>query len=460
MLESFKTHRLAAHSVEFVSDRTDFRPSLDGELIGPGSPGSAAIPHPVNLTSRPVRPRLVVRCRSVSDVAGAVRYAAAAGDRLVPRGGGHGFAGRSSTDGILLDLSGLDDIAVAEDGTALIGGGARLSQVYAALHADGRTLPAGCGPTVGIAGLTLGGGIGLLGRKYGLTCDHLVGAQVVLPDGSVVECDDDHEPDLFWSLRGAGGGQFGVVTSLRFDTIAEPTMTRIEAHWSDIDLEELVSAWQAWAPDAPDELTLNLTLVSAAGAPVGATLFGASTLVEGRTRELLQEVIGRAGVAPTLELRAGLPYRRLKDTFADLDARDLPERALRIRSEFFSDAMGHGTLASLLAQLSDPTTMGRRQLTFTAMGGAYNRVAEDATAFAHRSERFLLEHIADAADPWVDGSWATAHADGSGRVYPNFPDPTLDDWAAAYHAGNYPRLAAVKNAYDPHRFFDFPQAIR
>ena len=103
--------------------------------------------------------------------------------------------------------------------------------------------------------------------------------------------------------------------------------------------------------------------------------------------------------------------------------------------------------------------MGRRQLAFTAMGGAYNRVAEGATAFAHRSERFLLEHIGDAADPWVDRSWATARADGSGRVYPNFPDPALDDWAAAYHAGNYPRLAAVKNAYDPHRFFEFPQAI-
>jgi hypothetical protein len=103
--------------------------------------------------------------------------------------------------------------------------------------------------------------------------------------------------------------------------------------------------------------------------------------------------------------------------------------------------------------------MGRRQLAFTAMGGAYNRVAEEVTAFAHRTERFLLEHIGDAADPWVDRSWATARADGSGRVYPNFPDPALDDWAAAYHAGNYPRLTTVKNAYDPHRFFDFPQAI-
>jgi hypothetical protein len=172
---------------------------------------------------------------------------------------------------------------------------------------------------------------------------------------------------------------------------------------------------------------------------------------------LLQEFIDRAGVAPTIELRAGLPYHQLKSTFADPP--DLPERAQRMRSEFFSDSMAQRTLASLLTQLGEPRTMGRREITFAAMGGAYNRVAADATAFAHRSERFLLGHIAEAADPWVDDSWATAHADGSGHVYPNFPDPALDDWAAAYHAGNYPRLAAVKNAYDPHRYFDFPQAI-
>ena len=354
-------------------------------------------------------------------------------------------------------MSGLDGISVADDGVATIGAGARLGQVYAGLHAYGRTLPAGCGPTVGITGLTLGGGIGLLGRMHGLTCDRLVGARVVLADGSVVDCDHDREPDLFWGLRGAGGGQFGVVTSLRFDTVPEPLTTRIEARWSGIALEQLVSAWQAWAPDAPDELTVNLSLVSEPGAAVQATLYGASVLEEGSTGDLLQELIDRAGVAPTLELRTGLPYSHLKRTFAD--PRDVPERALRIRSEFFSHSLAQGTLASVLTRLGEPRTTGRRELAFTAMGGAYNRVAADATAFAHRSERFLLEHIAEAADPWVDGSWATAHADGSGRVYPNFPDAALDDWAVAYHAGNHPRLAAVKNAYDPHRFFEFPQAI-
>jgi FAD/FMN-containing dehydrogenase len=440
-----------------VSSLTEFGNSLDGELFSPDSSGYEAIRRPVNAAYWEVRPRLVVVCRSVSDVIRAMAYATATGDRIAPRGGGHSFAGRSSTDGIVLDLSGLDGIRVADDRIATIGAGARLAQVYAALHTYGRTLPAGCGPTVGITGLTLGGGIGLLGRKHGLTCDRLVGAQVVLPDGSVVDCDHNREPDLFWGLRGAGGGQFGVVTSLRFDTVPEPMTTRIEAHWSDVAFEELVSAWQAWAPEAPDELTVNLALESEPGAPVQATLFGAPTLDEGSTRELLQEFIDRAGVAPMIELRGGLPYHHLKDTFAD--PRDLPERALRIRSEFFSHAMSHRTLASLLTQLDDPATVGRRQLTFTAMGGAYNRVAKDATAFAHRGERFLLEHVADATDPWVDRSWAAAHADGSGHVYPNFPDPALEDWASAYHAGNYSRLAAVKHAYDPHRFFDFPQAI-
>ena len=381
----------------------------------------------------------MVRCRTVEDVVHAVRTA----DTVTPRGGGHCFVDRVPADGTVLDMSGMAGISVAPDGTATIGAGAVLAQVYTELHAHGRTLPAGCGPTVGIAGLTLGGGIGLLGRLHGLTCDRLTGAQVVLADGSVVTCDDDREPDLFWALRGAGGGQFGVVTALRFATVAEPVTTRIEAH-PDVPAAELAAAWQSW--DLPDEITVNLTLASGPDGRIHATLFGASTVDEAATRALLPVAAG---------LRGGLAYHRMKDSFAG--PREIP--AHRMRSEFFDRPLTENTLAALLAGLAEPRASGRRELTFTVMGGAYNRVAPAATAFAHRGQRFLLEHIATPDDPWLDRSWTTAHADGSGRVYPNFPDLALTDPASAYHAGNAERLRAVKAAYDPKRFFDFPQAI-
>jgi FAD/FMN-containing dehydrogenase len=383
-------------------------------------------------------PRLVVVCRSVADVVDGLRQGAASGERVVPRGGGHCFARRSSTDGIVLDLSGLDEISV-RDGLVTVGAGVRLGALYAELHRYRRAVPGGCGPGVGIAGLTLGGGIGLLGRKYGLTCDRLVGVQVVLADGRVVECSESSEPELFWALRGAGGGQFGVVTSLRFASVPEPVMTRIEARWSGVDLAELVSVWQEWAPDAPDEVTVNLSLRAD-----GARLFGASMLGVAATRELLSAFAG------SVELRGGLPYAEVKSSFAD----PLERPALRMRSEFFTSSLRGGTVASLMGELS-----AGRELAFTAMGGAYNRVATDATAFAHRSSRFLLEYVSEVGDPWVDASWATAHVDGSGGVYPNFPDPALEDWASAYHGSNYARLQAVKRAYDPQRFFAFSQGI-
>ncbi|TWD79111.1 FAD/FMN-containing dehydrogenase [Kribbella amoyensis] len=418
---------------------------LDGELYSPESPGYDLVRRPVDPRYGDVRPQYVVRCASVADVVRAISSARSSNLRLVPRGGGHCFAGRSSTDGVVLDLSNLNGLSVDPDGIATIGAGARLAEVYSGLHSAGRALPAGCGATVGITGLTLGGGIGLIGRKYGLTCDRLVRAQVVLADGRIVECDEDHEAELFWALRGAGGGQFGVVTSLRFATIAEPTACRIEAYPRD-DVEQLVAAWQTWAPDAPDELTVDLALIAEPGEPLRTRLFGASLLNETATRALLRELVDQVDLVPAM------PYHRLKSSFSDPPE----ERVMRSRSEFFSRPLSDA--ASLLAEVGTPSK-SRRELSFTAMGGAYNRVAEDATAFAHRNERFLLDHVGSTDDPWIDASWAIAHRDGSGRVYPNFPDAALDDGPTAYHAGNLARLRVVKRTYDPDRFFDFPQAI-
>ncbi|MEV1132296.1 BBE domain-containing protein [Agromyces sp. NPDC049794] len=282
-----------------------------------------------------------------------------------------------------------------------------------------------------------------------------------MADGRIVECDGDHEPDLFWALRGAGGGQFGVVTSLRFDTVDEPIASHIEAVWSAVAPGDVMSAWQEWAPDAPAGITANLSVVAEPGEPTTIALMGASLLGHAVTRDVLEEFSAAAGVARVNDIHPAESYSRLKSTLAaHQDPREDDAVGLCIRSESFSRLMRPNTIESLLAELTDGTSTARRQLNFTAMGGAYNRVAESATAFAHRDERFLLEHIEPmAGSGWVDRSWKIAHADGSGRVYPNFPDPQLDDWPRAYHGGNFTRLATVKNDYDPDRLFDFPQSL-
>lgn len=435
------------------------RAALDGDLLTPTSPGYDDARLPPIPRYRGVRPRAVVRCTSTRDVVRALAFAGASSTHVVPRGGGHCFAGRSSTKGLLLDLGRLDTVTVDVDGRATIGAGARLGQVYDALHERGRTIPAGCGPTVGITGLTLGGGLGLLGRRHGLTCDALISAQIVLADGRRVDCDADQEPELFWALRGAGGGQFGVVTSLVFATLPEPRATRFELRWpSPTAAAAVVAAWQDWAPVAPDDITANLTIVAEPDGSLRTGVFGAALRDADATSALLAELVAAVGTRPDAHLRVGIPFRDLKRSFAELDSRDDGTRLTASRSEFFARPLPVAAIAALLNELiTEP--YGQRELNFTAMGGAYNRVAPSATAFVHRSERFLLEHVDEDNTRWVDRSWAIAHAHGSGRVYPNFPDPQLDKWTDAYHGANLARLVAAKQAYDPDRLFRFPQAL-
>ncbi|MEP6851114.1 MAG: FAD-binding oxidoreductase [bacterium] len=433
--------------------------ALNGNLLTPGSSAYDAARRPALARYRDVRPRAVVQCASTRDVARTIAYARTTGLHAVPRGGGHCFAGRSSTEGLVVDLGRLNAIAVDADGRATIGAGARLTQVYDALHQHARTIPAGCGATVGIAGLTLGGGLGLLGRMHGLTCDALVSAHVVLADGRLVECDTEREPELFWALCGAGGGQFGVVTSLVFATVAEPRATRFELCWPDAAAAAVIAAWQHWAPVAPDDITANLTVVTEPGHPLRVVVFGAALRDGEATSTLLDELVGGVGTRPETQAQDGMAFRDLKRSLADLDPRESSARVTTSRSEFFACPLPAAAIAALLDELATRPPNERRELNFTAMGGAYNRVAPDATAFVHRNEHFLLEHVTDGSARWADRSWAIAHDHGSGRVYPNFPDPALNDWADAYHGGNLARLVAAKQCYDPDRFFRFPQAV-
>jgi FAD/FMN-containing dehydrogenase len=456
---------------------------IDGEVVLPGSPGYEAVRKPAVALFQETRPRAVVRCKTPDDAAATVALARRSGLPAAVRSGGHCFAGRSSTEGIVIDVTPMRSVSVA-DGVATVGSGTRLGDLYDSLVEREVIIPGGCGPTVGIAGLTLGGGLGILGRRYGLTCDHLVGAQVVLADGRVVECDQRHDQELFWALRGAGGGNFGVVTSLRFRTVPAPVVTSFHLVWPERHVAEVVQAWQDWAPEAPDELAASLLVTVAADLdrPPAANLFGTMLGTESDATALLSEVVARVGADPASASLQHLSIREAKRYLAELgqvmtgeatpDGQPPPPAYPYSKSEFFRRPLPAEAVAALVDHLVDGRVQGQsRELDFTPWGGAYNRVPTDATAFAHRDERFLLKQAAvvhagtppaarEAARSWLARSWALAHPWGSGGVYPNFPDPGLADWEHAYHGDNYDRLARVKASYDPDDFFSFPQSVR
>jgi FAD/FMN-containing dehydrogenase len=456
--------------------------AIDGHVVLPGSADYESVRKPVMARFEHLRPVAVVQCATPADIAATL--AVVRGLRLPTaiRSGGHSVAGRSSTDGVVLDVTPMRSVVVAGD-VATVGAGVRLGDLYDALAEHGLTIPAGCGPSVGIAGLTLGGGLGILGRKHGLTCDHLLAAQVVLADGRIVECDEHRDEELFWALRGAGGGHFGVVTSLVFRILPAPATTVFHLVWPPAAAAAVVQAWQTWAPDAPDELdaTLRLTAAGDGERAAGVEVVGSVLDGEADAAELLGELIDRVGADPMEASRRHMAHRAAKrylEGLGSVEDRERlgPERSpqpgyLYSKSEFFRRPLPGRTVATLVEHLTQGLAPGQsREVDFLPWGGAYNRVPTDATAFAHRGERFLVQHLVrvnpdpapaerGAARDWLARSWTLVHPWGSGGVYPNFPDADLQDWAHAYHGRNYDRLRRVKAAYDPGGFFRFHQSL-
>jgi hypothetical protein len=367
---------------------------------------------------------------------------------------------------------------VASDGIATVGAGARLSELEAGLARHELAIPAGSCPAVGIAGLTLGGGLGILGRTYGLTSDQLVQAQVVVADGRIVECDERRDEGLFWALRGAGAGQFGVVTSFVFRTVPAPTMTCFKLGWPHAHSAGLLEAWQSWAPSAPDELAASLLLNVPADfeQPPTTTLFGASLGAKDETERVLDELVGRTGADPTSVSIEPLQYTAAKrylwdnapgvEPSAAGSAGAEPRPALAFnKSEFFRRELPPEAIAALVDQLAAGRAPGQaRELDFTPWGGAYTRLAPEATAFPHRMERFLLKHAVgldtdvstprpDAARDWLKRSWELVHPWGSGGVFPNFAEPGLTNLATAYYGTNRQRLLGIKAQYDAENLF-------
>src|SRR5437870_6633542 len=255
--------RLARASAGGIYD--ELASGLRGEVVLPSSSAYDQARLLFDTRFDTVMPRAIVFCESTADVQRTVRWAREHAVRIVPRAGGHSYGGYSTTTGVIVDVSRLNGITLDPDRRAIVGAGARLIDVYQKLALHGRTVPAGSCPTVGIAGLALGGGVGFASRKYGLTCDNLLEATVVLADGSAVVANAHAHSDLYWALRGGGGGNFGIVTRLAFRTNPAPAVCTYSMEWPWSDAKDVVRAWQAFAPHAPDGLSSVLSVSASAG---------------------------------------------------------------------------------------------------------------------------------------------------------------------------------------------------
>ena len=446
----------------------DLTAALEGEVVLPGSPRYDAVCRPQIARFHDVRPEAVVLCRTPEDVGEAIAFARRSDIEVAVRSGGHDFAGRSSGPGMVLDLTPMRSLELS-DGLASVGPGFRLGDLYAALAQHEVTIPAGCGATVGIGGQALGGGLGLLGRSRGLTSDQLVAAEVVLADGRVVDCDEQHHEDLFWALRGAGALGLGVVTRVTLRTLPEPAATAFHLKWPYERAAALIGAWQEWSPTGPDALAASLlvTVGGEAGADPVVHLFGSMLGSETETAALLDEFVSVAGAEPASSERAHMRYGSLKSYLAERGPGDQEDEdgLPYMKSEFFGEPLPSAAVEALVELFVRGRRPGEaRKLDFMPWSGAYNRVPPDATAFPHRDELFLLEHsvvvpagseaaATEAARAWLSDSWELVHPSGSGGVYANFPDPDLPDEHRAYWGSNLERLRSVKEKYDPERVF-------
>jgi FAD/FMN-containing dehydrogenase len=422
-----------------------------------------------------IHPEAIVFAETVEDVAHTIRWARRHRVHLVPRSGGHSYGGYSTTTGVVLDVSRLSRVRVS-GGQAVVGAGAQLVDVYAALAAHGRMIPAGTCPSVGIAGLTLGGGHGYASRKLGLTCDALTALTIVTASGEVLRCDARRHSDLFWACRGGGGGNFGVVTSFTFRTTPVGEVATYVLEWPWAQVREVVAAWQAFAPHAPDALSLDLNLtatdvrphVTSAGQYLGSAAalrrvlapllaVGTPSRVEVVSRTFLEAALhfagcDREGVEQCRKVKRGTWKAK-----SDYVKRPLPRAAV--------DVM----VRALEARVADPK-LGRGTILFDAYGGAIARVPKAATAFVHRDALCSAQYLAfwpagNAARAaanlaWMRRFYASLRPWMSGEAYVNYVDPELSGWQRAYYGSNYARLRRVKHRHDPTGFFRFARGVR
>ncbi len=444
--------------------------AVDGSVHLPGTGGYDPARRLVDPRFDRVRPPAVVRCAHAGDVTEVVRFARRSGLRIVPRGGGHSYVGDSTSGtGIVLDLRSLGSVAYdSGSGTATVGGGAVLMDVYHTLGARGVSVPSGSCGTVGIGGVTLGGGIGMAASAYGLTCDAVTGADLVTADGSRRTVDARRDPELFWALRGGGGGQFGVVTSWRLRTHRTGEVGTFVLTYRWADAARVAAGWQTRIGAAPDE---TWSACQFSSDRQGRLRVRVSGVVLGGDADpevaALVRAIGRSPASVTVTRR---PYLDVVHDRAgcDDDASCARRGTELVGSEIFGRALPAAGVAALLATVERRARARRPGIAkLKRMTGAAGRVPVAATAFPWRGAHTMLQWLVEPADAdaatvrdgyaWIDGGHRAMAAWSSGR-YVNYLEPGPAE-LPRYHGPHLARLRRVRQSADPGRIFASPYAL-
>jgi FAD/FMN-containing dehydrogenase len=417
------------------------------------------------------RPALIVRCADVADVIAAVRFARAEGVELAIRGGGHNGGGLGSVDGgLVVDLSGLRGVRVDPDRrTAIVAGGATLGEVDHATHAFGLALPAGIISTTGVGGLTLGGGLGHLTRRYGLSIDNLLAADVVLADGSFVQASEREHSELFWAIRG-GGGNFGVVTAFTFRLHPVTTVVAGPMLWELDQAGDVMRFYRDFLPQAPEALNGFFAFLTVPpGPPFPEHLHlrkmcGVVWCHGGSEADAARDLAPvRAFAEPALDGVGAMPYPLLQSAFDGLYP---PGHQWYWRADFVREIPDEAVDRHLEFARRLPTMQSTMHL--YPVDGAAARVASDATAWGYRDARWAQVMVGVDPDPatagalrdWTVAYWEALHPYSLGGAYVNFMMDEGDARVRSTYRGNYDRLARAKRRYDPLNVFHVNQNIR